>query len=91
MVWIRRGVDWRPNWQIDNAVRKMESKFRDVDIFVTSCRDGMHGLGTLHHQGDAIDIRPLSGYIVGDVEMCIGQGFDVVDERNHWHIEWDPK
>jgi len=70
---------------------------------LTSADEGSaHGSGSLHYNGDAIDIRKYWIRHNGDtakvfpvdfdkLRICAGPGYDVVDETTHYHIEWDPK
>lgn len=65
---------------------------------VTSCVDGVHHPGSLHYKGRAVDLRTrdlnalTTGAIVKDLKAWLtSQGFDVVLERDHIHIEFDPK
>jgi hypothetical protein len=60
------------------------------DVFVTSIRDSNHSLGSLHYDGNAVDIRPLHTVTIDDIKVELGIDFDVVDETNHWHLEFDP-
>ena len=68
------------------------------DLPISCGRDGEHGYRSLHPYGRAIDLdtsmfsdaqRVL---VVNEIRAKItGQGFDVVDEGNHIHIEYDSK
>ncbi len=83
----------------------MEAAYRNVgaEFICTSARDSVHGIGSLHYNGNAIDARtrnlsPAQGdkilaMIRADLEPL---GFDVVDERSkvgapHIHVEFQPK
>jgi len=69
-----------------------------VDAVITSARDGIHGKGSRHRIGMAIDlrIRDLKTDQPQDVTRKIGEAlgeeFDVVleMEKHHIHIEFDP-
>lgn len=75
-----------------------ESRQLGVGLVVTSGRDGAHRPGSLHYTGNAVDIRTrdlspaaqkdFHEYLKGLLDRL---GFDVVLERDHLHIEWDPK
>ena len=64
---------------------------------VTSGDDGKHGIGSLHYDGEAIDLRinhiPSSDTVARIVEKLktnLGNNYDVVLESDHIHIEFDP-
>jgi len=67
-------------------------------VVVTSLNDSVHMPGSLHYAGSAADLRThtLSGDQVQRVWSALNarlywQGFDVVLESNHIHVEYDPK
>ena len=74
---------------IDNLYQRQTGR----EAVVTSTYEGDHGLNSLHYCNDAIDLRlprkKLSA-VVDELEMQIGKDFDVVEETNHIHIEYDP-
>jgi hypothetical protein len=65
------------------------------DLVVTSVIDGTHMEGSLHYKGLAFDVRLLPGWIDGGsvaLRAVLGPlGFDVVLEKDHCHVEYDPK
>jgi len=67
------------------------------EMVVTSVVDGKHGVGSLHYVGYAADIRTwaiqndsLPDFTKGLSEE-LGEEFDVVLEKDHIHIEFQPK
>ena len=64
---------------------------------VTAARDSDHMKGSLHYEGRAVDIRTRTiyggdkQYFKDKVKAALGEGFDVVLESDHLHVEWDPK
>ena len=66
------------------------------DLVITSARDGKHMGGSLHYQGRALDLRtfyftPLKRQEVHfEVQNALGGDFDVILERDHIHLEFDP-
>jgi hypothetical protein len=67
------------------------------DMVVTSAVDGVHGFGSLHYVGYAVDLRIWgieSGFLPKFVEGLssdLGEEFDVVLESDHIHVEFQPK
>jgi hypothetical protein len=68
-----------------------------VDRVVTACVDGVHQAGSLHYCGLAVDLRSRD-FRPGDVEkaiarikQCLGADYDVVLEKDHIHLEYQPK
>ncbi|MFQ5535750.1 MAG: hypothetical protein ACE5EM_13175 [Sphingomonadales bacterium] len=69
-----------------------------LDCVITSAVEGRHGRGSFHFNGLAMDLRRRDANeannteaIDSDLKDALGQDFDVVLERNHWHIEFQPK
>jgi len=64
---------------------------------VTSITDGRHSRGSLHYVGLAFDLRtrhipPSSQILVKkDIQDALTHEFDVVLEKDHLHIEFQPK
>lgn len=65
------------------------------DMVVTSITDGIHLPHSKHYTGDAFDIRSrdMSNPVkmVSIIKDCLGHDYDVIFERDHIHIEYDPK
>ena len=67
---------------------------RGAGCTITSCTDGDHKPGSLHHTGRAVDLRlPTLGVeqIVQQLKNRLGDEYDVVLEKDHIHLEYDPK
>lgn len=63
------------------------------NMVVTSVSEGKHSPGSLHYVGLAFDMR-LPGEphdFVDQLQECLGEEFDVVIERDHIHVEYQPK
>lgn len=64
---------------------------------VTSLVDGRHSRGSLHYVGFAFDLRTRDlepeelAVIASEAKDRLGQDFDVVVEKTHLHIEFQPK
>jgi len=67
--------------------------YHNEDLFVSSQREGIHGTITLHPDGWAFDIYPPKGDwdAVPTIKAALGKDFDVINEGNHIHVEYDPK
>lgn len=64
------------------------------DLIITSTYEGNHSPSSLHYSNDAIDIRIIpekTQQVVREIKEALGPDFDVIIERNHVHIEYDPK
>lgn len=70
----------------------------NVQLVITSGTDSIHSINSLHYVGKAIDIRirdfsPKNLQAAYNIvkEDLDAVGFDTVMEKDHIHIEWDPK
>ena len=60
-----------------------------LDFYVTSIRDGHHKSGSLHRIGLAFDCGK-GPFKKADILAALnGDYWQVIDESNHWHCEWD--
>ena len=60
------------------------------DLYVTSLRDGNHSMGSLHYDGLAFDFRK-GNRSLDQIRGALSKDWDLVDEDNHIHAEYDPK
>lgn len=64
---------------------------------VTSANDGVHMEGSKHYKGLALDFRtrelPKScrSPLTAALRSALGREYDVVLEKDHLHVEYDPK
>jgi len=73
--------------------------FQDLnkDFVITSAIDGVHSRTSLHYSGGAIDIRTrhLSEgqrrAVSSRIKLALSSEYDVVLEKDHIHIEFQPK
>ena len=93
--------------EIINAMAITEAVLMDnfgYELTVTSVTDGTHKEGSKHYEGKAFDIRTWEFHepgiqlpkeekemIAGYLQDALGDDFDVVVERTHIHIEYDPE
>ena len=94
---LKAGVDIsRLNKPIRQALGPLESIYLSggKELIVTSTYEGTHMASSLHYQNDAIDVRWIAGNVlnlVDKIKSRLGKDFDVVEEGDHLHIEYDPK
>jgi len=68
-----------------------------LDATITSGNDSTHSADSLHYIGHALDFRirdipeAILPKIIARVKEALGPDFDVVEEGNHVHIEYQPK
>lgn len=60
------------------------------DFICTSIAEGNHGPGSLHYVGQAFDYDP-QGESLAEDKACLGPFWDVINEADHRHAEYDPK
>lgn len=69
----------------------------EQSFIVTSINDSVHSSGSLHYKGRAFDLRTrnLKGITPQGMALMLkgqlGKDFDVVVEKDHIHVEYDPK
>ncbi|HQK28460.1 MAG TPA: hypothetical protein PLC85_11090 [Smithellaceae bacterium] len=67
------------------------------EIVITSLIDGVHSKNSRHYSGNAFDMRvwiytdSQRSQITKRLKSELGRDFDVIDEGDHIHIEYDPK
>jgi hypothetical protein len=91
---LKAGVDIsRLNRPIRRALNHIGALY--PDFVITSTYEGTHSPGSLHYANDAIDIRMKTFHrtaiSVDRLKEVLGPDFDIIRERNHIHIEYDPK
>lgn len=71
---------------------------------ITSLNDGKHSEQSFHYHGLAVDFRTREEgpdfkqwpsderrHILQAIKNRLGSDYDCVDERDHYHVEFDPK
>ena len=68
------------------------------ELVITSAVDGRHKRASAHASGRAFDVRiwtlqadNTETEATQSLQVALGSEFDVVEESDHIHIEWDPK
>ena len=91
-TWYKQGVYGELCLECMEALRQIEKIFKTVeDIYITSIRESTHMAGSFHPSGRAFDIRKPKAISIHEIRNIIGKDFDVVEETNHYHVEFDPK
>ncbi len=77
------------------AIRDVYEFYNEPELIITAGNDGKHMVGSLHYKGYAIDLRlPKEGKnwgaIVAMIKAFLGENFDVILEKTHIHVEYDP-
>jgi len=91
------------NKEIKGALMVMAAIYSKYgfEMVITSGNDGRHMKTSKHYTNDAVDLRIWgledSGFlkiIANELQIALDnfiQGFQVVIESDHYHVEWDPK
>ena len=68
------------------------------ELWITSHKEGGHGVSSLHYDGYALDLRSRYfgngrevGVVVKKLQQSLGRDYDVAHHVDHIHVEWDPK
>lgn len=95
---IKPGVKLHPTtvWAVAMPIiREVYQDFGYVAV-ITSGIDGKHSTNSLHYSGMAFDFRtrdvkPVDlPHLFATLGQSLGDNFDVVLEKDHIHIEYDP-
>lgn len=80
------------------GVLRSEYSRRGFKLVGTSFKDGVHSRASLHTSGYAVDLRIWNipdgtlDIIVASARLVLfPEGFDVIKEKDHIHVEYDPK
>lgn len=86
------------SWRMFHAALVAERiwRRRNADLVITSANDGKHMKGSKHYSGEALDLRiwNLMGdeaAVTAELQKELGPDYDVVLEKDHIHLEYDPK
>ena len=88
--------------RLDNSIRRilpavdaLYVQHTKKEAVITSTYEGNHSASSFHYQNKAIDFRltkPEAMEIIKDLlGRHIGKDYDIVIEKNHLHVEYDPK
>ena len=75
------------------AIEILGHYYREEELVITETNKGTHLNHSKHYQNLAIDVRKLTnnGRYTKMREKLNAAGFDCVEEKTHYHIEYDPK
>ena len=93
---FKDGVVWENmHPKVVNNMDGVDAVFQKfgIEAVITSGRDGKHMEGSKHYEGKAFDLRTF--HVIDRVaellRMYLGKEFDVIVEKDHIHVEFDPK
>lgn len=97
MLQFKEGVQLTVTKAINEILCGVEAVYRgfEVPCVVTSGTDGVHGKESKHYSAEALDFRIRNlkpeqcDALVKLCQQRLGQGFDVVLEHDHLHVEKD--
>ncbi len=98
-VKIKKGVKSEGTQpEILSAIEKANKVYSDLgsELVITSLGEGKHKKGSLHPKGMAVDLRTRDlskanqKAAVVRLKETLGSDYDVVLEKNHIHVEFDP-
>jgi len=85
-------------WFAAGAAMVIYDQYNNLqNCVITSGNDGRHKDGSFHYKDQAIDLRVWGfseetiGHVRDALADYLGRDYDVINERNHIHIEFDPK
>ena len=95
---LKLGVDIsRLKPEIRRSLKTVESIFWTLskrEAIITSTFEGSHKVASLHYANQAIDVRipeTKRQEIFQAITNALRKDFDVINEVDHIHIEYDPK
>lgn len=90
-VWYKEGVYGELIPEAAEGLRQVKKLFLQVgeDLFITSIREGSHGMTSFHPSGRAWDMRRNAKVSAASIKRQLGDKWDVIDEGDHIHCELD--
>lgn len=94
---ILQGVDIsRLNREIRRGLGIVEKicEENNEELIITSTFEGIHDAGSLHYGNDAFDFRlpgKFPGTIINGIRRLLEIEYDLFEEGDNVHIEYDPK
>lgn len=75
---------------------QLSLKISGKEMVVTSLLDGVHSKNSLHYTGNAFDMRvwiyteKQKQSLLYQLKKKLGINYDIIDESDHIHLEFDP-
>ena len=93
-VWIKQGVLGDMSIPMRKGFGKVAKHYATMglDTYITSIREANHDQGSLHYDGNAVDIK-RQGLPIMMIKAVLGNDFDVVEypkPMDIFHLEFDP-
>lgn len=95
---VKLGVDIsKLNREIRRALKYVTQTYNEQSIepVITSTYEGHHMDSSLHYANDAFDVRSDVSMFFETVHTRLkerlGPDYDIIREKDHIHIEYDPK
>lgn len=90
-----RGIQPEAVLGIITAISALDSAQPGV-LWISSITDREHSIGSLHYTGAAFDLvldadSPTQATYADSLQLYLGPEYDVIDEGDHVHVEWQPK
>lgn len=87
------------NPQIIIAMMVLDSVYTEhgQELVITAINDGQHMQGSKHYTGDAFDARTKyfteqeRKIVFDEIRERLPIDFDIIDEADHFHVEYDQK
>jgi hypothetical protein len=92
-----RVLGLRPELLLAICVADGACQKRGYDCIITSIVEGEHSANSLHYSGCAFDfyVHDMQGgrkqMIYDDIKEALGEDYDVVIEKTHIHVEYQPR
>ena len=87
----------RPEMVLGLMVADAAFESAGYPMIITSLLDGKHSATSLHYAGCAADLRTrhipenIRPKVAERLKKFLGKDFDVVLEKSHIHVEWQPR
>jgi hypothetical protein len=81
-------------WCVDRCLELFDNL--GITLTLTSTTDGNHSNYSHHYKGFAVDLRVWEiapedrDEVCERLKLALGNGFQVINETSHIHIEYDP-
>jgi pantothenate kinase-related protein Tda10 len=95
MIYVKKGVE--PRLLVIACAAANAAQELGLSIVITSGTDGQHMIGSRHGDAAALDFRTrnlaraqVDAWMVA-MRRRLGPDYDLVDEVDHIHVEYDPR